>query len=90
MNIAAQVRARVAALPGDWAERLTHHLKELADLAEIHPICHAREAPVQLQMWMDRLQVDYEVDRDHRLLTVTGLSFLSLAASKDPGASNVA
>ena len=51
-----------------------NYAQELAELAEIHPICHAREAPITMQMVVDRLQVEYEVDRDRRLLTVTALS----------------
>lgn|GEM_PF-4731263 len=87
MNIAAQLRGKVTALPAGWADRLAHRLKELAELAEIHPICHAREAPITMQMVVDRLQVEYEVDRDRRLLTVTALSERVPGRDEDPGSS---
>jgi hypothetical protein len=83
VKIAAKVRSRLAMMPEHWAERLAHRLQELAELAEIHPVSHAREAPVTLQMVVDRLRVHYEVDRDRRQLTVTGLT--ELRRDEDPG-----
>lgn len=88
VKIAERVRPRVAALPEGWANVLAHRLKQLADLAEIHPVSHAFQAPVSLQMVVERLRVHYEVDRDRRLLTVTELAPLPETGSEqDPGAS---
>lgn len=90
VKLADKVRTKLRFLPKTWSERLAERMRELADLAEIHPISRAHEGPVPMQLMVDGLQVQYEVDRDRRQLTVTELAASQAGNDEDSGSFNVA
>ena len=79
VHIAEPAKERLEALPAPTVDRLTNHIKAIAELADLWPILYSGEDVGALLLNVGDLEIRYAVDVENRELTVNGIVQLGTA-----------
>lgn len=79
VHIAEPAQERLEALPPSTVDRLTNHIKAIAELADLWPILYSGEDVEALLLNVGELEIRYAVNVDKRELTVKEIAHLGTA-----------